>query len=375
MSKSKEPSKKSKDKNTKDNKAGKVEENNIKTKKKNNKENTIPKEAALLKVPKKHKKAKSKKINDSEELIETFSSKWIPVSKLKKLEEESGRQYKRGKFSRSEKEIVERQIQYFLKDNELSLENFKEMFLGDRKTRIDYFRNFFVQVAKLLPGRPVINIYHYLRRLYHPGNLQGQWLPEEDKALRNLYALHGPQWEMISKELGRFNQACRDRYRWIQGTYTKGPWKPDEVTRLIDAVTKYRREDISPEHRSLGAWSIISEKVQTRSWHQCLFKWTSSLSVSQITGSTKPLPWDTKQDLILLNRIFDLQVNDASEIIWAKLIDDSWNMWTPYHLRQRFKFLQKRIRDSNQMSFDDLVEALIRSLEADYKDENPTENK
>lgn len=295
---------------------------------------------------------------EDQELARMFSSKWIETKALRRLEAETGKRYKRGKFSRLEEERVRARVQSYLKDNEMSDDAFRDALLTRAQENKSVFRNFFVQVAMELPGRPVITVYHYLRRLYHPGNKQGAWLPEEDMHLRRLFAIHGPQWQIISHELGRFNHSCRDRYRWIREQFRKGPWEQDEVDRLKQAI----QDRASGAGGDIGAWAWISEKVETRSWHQCLTKWTNSLCFRERHPGVRCVRWTREQDLILLNRIYDLVVEDESEIVWSRLLDDSWNDWTQNKLRIRWRLLRKRIRNEKVLDMDTIVETLINSL-------------
>ena len=37
--------------------------------------------------------------------------------------------------------------------------------------------------AGSVPGRPIIAVYHHVRRTYHPLKQQGKWMPAEDESL------------------------------------------------------------------------------------------------------------------------------------------------------------------------------------------------
>ncbi len=39
-------------------------------------------------------------------------------------------------------------------------------------------------LAAAVPQRPIIAVYHHVRRSHHPLRLQGKWTPEEDSRLR-----------------------------------------------------------------------------------------------------------------------------------------------------------------------------------------------
>ena len=308
--------------------------------------------------PNKEISKRTKPQEDDLELVELFSSKWIEVKNLKVIEAETGKSYKRGKFSKLEEQIVRNKTSQYISEHSISEENFKDAIFNQKGRK--QFKKFFVEVAKSLPnGRPVIMVYHYMRRLYHPGNKQGSWLPEEDTHLRRLFAIHGPQWEVISKEIGRFNHSCRDRYRWIRGQYSKGSWTSEEIDRLKAAVDARKASVVD---HTLGAWAWISEQVKTRSWHQCLTKWTNSLSFKEKHPGHKCVRWTKEQDLILLNRIYDLVVEDESEIIWNRLLDESWNIWTPLRLRIRWKLLRRRVRNEKTLDMDTIIETLINCI-------------
>jgi hypothetical protein len=42
----------------------------------------------------------------------------------------------------------------------------------------------FYHPAAAVPQRPLIAIYNYVRRVYHPLKYQGKWMPAEDESLR-----------------------------------------------------------------------------------------------------------------------------------------------------------------------------------------------
>ena len=88
--------------------------------------------------------------------------------------------------------------------------------------------------ALAVPGRPIIAVYHHIRRTHHPLRAtQGKWTPAEDARLQklvepspsqrsfskfNLMILRavlefGPAWERVSEPVGRMAVDCRDRYR------------------------------------------------------------------------------------------------------------------------------------------------------------------
>jgi hypothetical protein len=85
--------------------------------------------------------------------------------------------------------------------------------------------------ATAVPQRPIIAVYHHVRRSYHPLKQQGKWLPTEDAQLKQYACITkistcadyiifhravadlGQQWEKVSQRVGRMSSDCRDRYR------------------------------------------------------------------------------------------------------------------------------------------------------------------
>lgn len=39
-------------------------------------------------------------------------------------------------------------------------------------------------IAAAVPMRPIIAVYHHVRRAYHPLRAQGKWMPSEDALLK-----------------------------------------------------------------------------------------------------------------------------------------------------------------------------------------------
>lgn len=306
-------------------------------------------------------------------LVSLFSSRWMPVKELHRVEAESGVKYKRGKFSNAEAQAVNDIVQKYLAEHNLSFAEFKELFFQRRGH--NRLHDFFLMAAQQLVGRPVIHVYHYMRRQYHPGNWHGRWSPEEDAQLKRLFAIHGPKWETIGEQLGRFHVSCKDRYRNIRQSFNTGRWSEDEVERLRAGILAWRRE----QPRDTAVWAWIAEKVGTRSWMQCLSKYTLSLESHMRRNpngdiTIKPLQWTDQEDLTLIHKIYDLVVEDESEIVWSRLLDDDWNLWSPSCLSRRWALLRKRVNRERYLDMDTILETLMRSIKPLSPDRVPTED-
>lgn len=85
-------------------------------------------------------------------------------------------------------------------------------------------------LASAVPLRPIVAVYHHVRRSHHPLKLQGQWKEHEDDLLTQYTQIFhfsypyspsnhravadlGQQWEKVSFRVGRMASDCRDRYR------------------------------------------------------------------------------------------------------------------------------------------------------------------
>lgn len=319
------------------------------------------------------KRVRSTETGDSSELRELFGTKWMTIPKLKEVEKQTGRRYKRGKFSRCEQEAVDKTLQEHLRANNLT----RDQFIDRIRNATDKARTkksaLFTEIASKLEGRPVLTVYHYVKRQYHPGNRMGLWTPEEDRLLKRYFAEYGPQWEVIGRALDRFNTACRDRYRAIRNEYSSGRWSSEESQRLAEAV------DEAEQSRNLhSVWLFVSERVHTRSPMQCLQKWQESVMFRQrnAAAASTRARWSREQDLVLISRLYEMALEDESEIVWRKLISDEWNRWTPTRLRNRWKQLKKRVEGVERMDLDTILETLMNSLRAlspDYIDSDDEE--
>ena len=292
-------------------------------------------------------------VNDSEEsriLTRTFADRWILPANLYKIEARTGLKYRRGRFSEAEKLLAMKLTTKFCQEQNMSLERFKTIFFDDMGTENGHqnrLSNFFVDVSQHFGGRPVVAVYDFLKRLYHPGNHRGPWTPEEDEILLREYKKHGPKWTLIGKELNRLGLNCRDRYniRWKhEGKISSGAWALEEDQKLREAVKN------SIETSGTISWLWISEeRVKTRTPLQCLVRWKllkskgDAFSISSssnnnnisdnrkvsIKKSTEQVPkkttlswsgWKEDEDYLLIHSILISGAISDETIPWKSLI-------------------------------------------------------
>lgn len=301
-----------------------------------------------------------------EALRSLFTEKWITYTELKKLEETTGKTFKRGRFTKTETDICMAAVEAYIQSKGIDRQEFIEMmFVKNNEKSLVRSRNcsdFFVQVAGKLEGRPVVNVYHFLRRRLHPNNKGESWNPELDEELKRLYMLHGPQWEVIGKELDRFHIACRDRYRKIKNAYAKGNWTADEEEKL---ETAYRMVQQGEKPAGVAIWNFISGYVGSRSDIQCQWKWAENMTYKAQMADTSRVEFRPSEDRILVSKIYELGLDHQREINWHQLRTsnpDAFGKFPPGKLRNRWYQLKKRIRNPDILTLDELCEALMRNL-------------
>lgn len=58
-------------------------------------------------------------------------------------------------------------------------------------------------LAAAVPLRPIIAVYHHIRRSYHPLKQQGRWAPHEDDALKQCVSIDSiPKFVLIDFQSG-----------------------------------------------------------------------------------------------------------------------------------------------------------------------------
>lgn len=296
------------------------------------------------------------KEEEKQKLLELYGTKWINTAKLREVAETSGVPYKRGKYSESERRALHDEVETFLREQQME----RTAFLNSIFNRRGNKRNgdFFVRVAQRLPGRPILLVYHYLRRQLFTNQKGYHWTSEQDASLKRLFLVHGPKWFEIGRELGRFGTACRDRYRVIREQYAKGYWSEEETALLLETVNRLNAER---ERDPVGCdltWFWVSEQVKTRSPSQCHSKYITLFYKQKRPAKFK---WSDHQDRLLVERLYDRCLEDESEIIWRDVWEED-SVWREYwhveKLRTRWQMLKRRA-SIERGSLDDFLEALL----------------
>ncbi|KAH7887607.1 hypothetical protein F5I97DRAFT_1805530 [Phlebopus sp. FC_14] len=287
-----------------------------------------------------------------------LANKWMNASKLAELVKTQGLVYKKGKFSAIEEQQLRTAIETFKAQRALSDDQVLEVIFQKNEKAKD--NTFWSEITAAVPQRPIIAVYHHVRRTFHPKKQQGKWMPEEDNLLKQAVADLGQQWEKVSEIVGRMSSDCRDRYRnhiANREVRVTGLWsreEEEELTRIVTELTINQGKDFDND----VFWGIVSDKMNNRRGRQqCRIKWTDSLSKTVKNEGQKPR-WSPQDAYILVHKIDSLKVRDDTEIDWKTLPDPDWNLWSAHSLQRRWLTMKRGIKGYEEMTHQEIMDIL-----------------
>ncbi|KAF8640154.1 hypothetical protein AX17_001390 [Amanita inopinata Kibby_2008] len=287
-----------------------------------------------------------------------LANKWLNASKLSELVKTEGLVYKKGKFSATEEQQLKTAIENYRVNKGLTEEQLLDIIFPKNDKNKD--NAFWSEITAAVPQRPIIAVYHRVRRSHHPLKQQGRWSLEEDALLKQAVTDLGQQWERVSERVGRMSSDCRDRYRnhiVNRDIRVMGPWTKEEEQQLIRIVTKMTIEQ-GKDFDNDVFWGRVSEEMGgKRGRQQCRIKWTDALSKTVKNEGQKPR-WGHQDAYILIHKIDSLDVHDDTEIDWKTLPDAAWNLWSAHTLQRRWLTMKRAIKGHKQMSHQEIVEIL-----------------
>ncbi|XP_028612882.1 transcription termination factor 1 [Grammomys surdaster] len=252
-----------------------------------------------------------------------------------------------GKFSAKENRQIEKNVQDFL--SLTGIESADKLLYTDRypeeKTLITNLKRkhaFRLHIGKGI-ARPWKLVYYRAKKIFDVNNYKGRYNEEDTKKLKAYHSLHGNDWKKIGAMVARSSLSVALKFSQIGGDRNHGAWSKAETQRLIKAVEDVILKKMSPQElRELdsrlqedpeGRLSIVREKlykgiswvevearVETRNWMQCKSKWTEILTKRMTHGGFVYRGINALQAKItLIERLYELNVNDANEIDWEDL--------------------------------------------------------
>ncbi|KAF9782276.1 hypothetical protein BJ322DRAFT_1010319 [Thelephora terrestris] len=295
---------------------------------------------------------------------ELLATKWMSTSKLKEMAQTEGLVYRQGKFSEIEQSQLRNALENYRIRNGLTPEQLNEVVFAKEKAKD---KEFWQEITTAVPLRPIVAVYHHVRRIYHPLRGQGKWTGEQDTLLEQSVNELGQQWEKVSNRVGRTASDCRDRYRnHIQGREQRnsGTWSKEEEAQLTAIVKEMMAEKGKDVDNDIF-WGVVSQKMGgKRGRQQCRNKWTDSLSNTLKNEGEKPR-WTAQDAYILIHKVDSLDVRHDSEIDWKTFPDSDWNFWSPHLLQRRWMTMKRGINGHENMSHAEILDVL-REKKARY---------
>ncbi|OAX44502.1 hypothetical protein K503DRAFT_764917 [Rhizopogon vinicolor AM-OR11-026] len=287
-----------------------------------------------------------------------LANKWMNAAKLAELVKTHGLVYKKGKFSAIEEEQLRAAIENFRVSRGLTDEQVQDIIFQKNEKGGD--NTFWSEITSAIALRPIIAVYHHVRRAFHPKKQQGKWMPEEDAVLKQAVTDLGQQWEKVSEIVGRMSSDCRDRYRnhianrdvRMTGAWTKE--EEAELTKIVTGMTIQQGKDIDND----VFWGLVSDRMgNRRGRQQCRIKWTDSLSKMIKNEGQKPR-WSAQDAYILVHKVDSMNVRDDTEIDWKTLPDIDWNLWSAHSLQRRWLTMKRGIKGYEDMTHQEIMDIL-----------------
>jgi hypothetical protein len=207
-----------------------------------------------------------------------------------------------GKFSKEETEKVRLAIKAYCDEKNVSVARLCSE--CDHKAEL---KGAWMEIAKVLPDRSVQSVYRHGLRQLHPFK-RGLWTEEECDTLELLVAQIGKKWAAIQDKLNRSADACRDKYREMSDSYTRGRWKENETEQLKRIVREYVHAEPTADIKELGRiveakgiklpWSVISKKMGKRSRLSCFKKWQKMTGLYSPSDQPVSLDESSKNETI-----------------------------------------------------------------------------
>ncbi|KAI0677225.1 hypothetical protein C8Q78DRAFT_959833 [Trametes maxima] len=298
--------------------------------------------------------------HDNPEHAHMLANVWMNASKLAELVRTEGLVYKKGKFSATEDAQLNAAIERYRATKGLAQQDLDQIIFSNKVGKEKGHEAFWSEITSALHLRPIIAVYHHVRRGRHPYAGKGSWTKTEDDLLLQCITDMGQQWEKISDVVQRTASDCRDRYRnHLQdrevrrvGTWTKE--EEDELTRIVSEMTVEQGKDMDNDI----FWGVVSKRMGgKRGRQQCRIKWTDSLA-PQLKNTGERPRWSAMDAYILVHKVDSLSVRDDTEIDWKLLPDENWNVWSAHSLQRRWLTMKRGIKGFEEMSHAEIMEIL-----------------
>lgn len=293
--------------------------------------------------------------------VSAVSQAWFTTKEDKDTLANKGHKWKQGMWSKEEIDLLMSNIDQYVKGRGIE-EPAEIIFEMSKEERKDFYRS----VAQGL-NRPLFAVYRRVLRMYDNRNHVGKYTPDEIEKLKALREKHGNDWATIGAALGRSASSVKDRCRLMKDTCNTGKWSEEEERRLAEVV--YEMAGVSPGSAVTGgvSWATVADQVRTRSEKQCRSKWLNYLNWKH-SGGTE---WMKEDDLNLIRRISELEVEDENEIRWEDLAGGWSSVRSPQWLRSKWWSIKRQVANHKDIPFSVLLKGLQELMASSQTSSGP----
>ncbi|KAM6962136.1 cyclin-D-binding Myb-like transcription factor 1 [Tautogolabrus adspersus] len=280
--------------------------------------------------------------------VSPVSQAWFTTKEDKDTLTNKGHKWKQGMWSKEEIDILMSNIERYVKGRGID-DPAEIIFEMSKEERKDFYRS-----VALGLNRPLFAVYRRVLRMYDNRNHVGKYTPDEIEKLKALREKHGNDWATIGAALGRSASSVKDRCRLMKDTCNTGKWSEEEERRLAEVV--YEMAGVTPGSAVTGgvSWATVADQVSTRSEKQCRSKWLNYLNWKH-SGGTE---WMKEDDLNLIRRIAELEVEDENEIKWEDLAGGWSSVRSPQWLRSKWWSIKRQVANHKEIPFSVLLKGL-----------------
>ncbi|ESO97938.1 hypothetical protein LOTGIDRAFT_104060, partial [Lottia gigantea] len=272
---------------------------------------------------------------------EDVTQAWFTTRDDKNNLQSHGHTWKQGQWTKSEVDLLKKNIEEYCAER--GIEDATEIiFQMSKDERKDFYRT----IAKGLE-RPLFSVYRRVTRMYDQKNHVGRYSPEEMEKLRDLRVTFGNDWISIGTALGRSASSVKDKCRLMKDKCNSGKWLLEEEKRLTAAVHDLAKKKPGEQVTSGLSWALVAEQVGSRSEKQCRTKWLNYLNWKEVGGTE----WTRQDDVQLILRLSDLDVENESDIDWNELCQGWPSARSPQWLRGKWWSLKRHINNYQNLSF------------------------
>ncbi|XP_041636881.1 cyclin-D-binding Myb-like transcription factor 1 [Cheilinus undulatus] len=293
--------------------------------------------------------------------VSPVSQAWFTTKEDKDTLANKGHKWKQGMWSKEEIDILMSNIERYVKSRGID-DPAEIIFEMSKEERKDFYRS-----VALGLNRPLFAVYRRVLRMYDNRNHVGKYTPDEIEKLKALREKHGNDWATIGAALGRSASSVKDRCRLMKDTCNTGKWSEEEERRLAEVV--YEMAGVTPGSAVTGgvSWATVADQVRTRSEKQCRSKWLNYLNWKH-SGGTE---WTKEDDLNLIRRIAELELEDENEIKWEDLAGGWSSVRSPQWLRSKWWSIKRQVANHKELPFSVLLKGLQELMASSQTSSGP----